>query len=160
MDITKRHITKIVREVNKLTVRTMKAEGIGTGEFDLIHTVRHNPGISQKDICNMLNSDKGAIARRVARLEEKGYLVRKANPKDGRSQLLYATEKAEDLKTSKASVETVFYDWLLEELSEEDKIEFSRILEKLYFRSKAESRAGFPNVTKKLKGEAGEADEK
>lgn len=159
MDITKRQMTKIAREVNKLTVRTMKAEGIGSGEFDLIHIVRHNPGIFQKDICNMLNSDKGAIARRVARLEEKGYLLRKANPKDGRSQLLYATEKAEALKTSKTSVETVFYDWLLEELTDREKEEFSRVLEKLYLRSKTESRAGFPNVTKKLKGEAGDKSE-
>ena len=35
MEITHRQITKIAREVNKFTVRTMKADGIGTAEFDL-----------------------------------------------------------------------------------------------------------------------------
>ena len=33
MDATKRKITKIAREVSKFTVRTMRAEGIGAGEF-------------------------------------------------------------------------------------------------------------------------------
>ena len=87
MDATKRQITKIAREVNKLTLHTMRESGIGTGEFDLIHLVRHEPGISQKEISCRLNMDKGAVARRVASLEQKGYLIRRGNPADGRSQL-------------------------------------------------------------------------
>ena len=47
MDETGRKITKIAREVNKLTVQTMKEDGIGTAEFDFIHLIRHNPGITQ-----------------------------------------------------------------------------------------------------------------
>ena len=87
MDKTKRQITKIAREANKLVIRTMKDDGIGSGEMDLIHLVRHNPGISQKEACLRLNMDKGAVARRTASLEQKGYLTRKENPADGRSQL-------------------------------------------------------------------------
>ena len=83
MDDTKRQITKIAREANKITVRTMRESGIGSGEFDLIHLVRHNPGISQKEVSRELNMDKGATARRVASLEQKGYLTRKANPDGG-----------------------------------------------------------------------------
>ena len=156
MDQSKRQITKIAREANKLVIRTMKEGGIGSGEMDLIHLVRHNPGLSQKEICLQLNMDKGAVARRVASLEQKGYLVRKENPEDGRSQYLYATEKAESLKNSKAAIETVFYDWLLEELSEEDRQEFARILDVLYLRSKKESRSGFPNVTPRLENAEGD----
>ena len=72
----------------------MKDRGIGSGEVDLIHLIRHNPGISQKDASRELNMDKGAVTRRTAILEQKGYLIRKNNPKDGRSRLLYATEQA------------------------------------------------------------------
>ena len=36
MDITERKITKIAREVSKFTVRTLCAEGIGPGEFDVL----------------------------------------------------------------------------------------------------------------------------
>lgn len=43
MDITERKITKIAREVSKFTVRTLCAEGIGPGEFDVLHAIRKNP---------------------------------------------------------------------------------------------------------------------
>ena len=98
MDTTERKITKIAREAGKFTVQMMKEEGIGTAEFDVIHLIRHNPGITQKQVRDTLKSDKGATAKRVASLEHKGYLVRKPNPEDKRSRLLFATEKAEHLK--------------------------------------------------------------
>lgn len=151
MDITKRKITKIARETGKFTVRTLRADGVGTGEFDVIHAVRKNPGITQADICAITGLDKGAVARQTANLEEKGYLIREDNPKDGRSRLLYPTEKANELKNSKASVETAFYEWLLEPLAEEERQEFARILDILYQRCKAESKAGFPEMTRILK---------
>ncbi len=153
MDVTKRQITKIAREANKLTLRMMKEEGIGSGEFDLIHLVRHNPGISQKEAGQELNMDKGAVARRVVSLEHKGYMMRKENPADARSRLLYATPKADSLKNSKASVERAFYAWLLEEFSEEEQQTFCRLLEKLYRRSKAESRSGFVHLQQRLSAE-------
>ena len=75
MDNTERKITKIAREANRFTVQTMKENGIGTAEMDVIHFVRHNPGTTQKEMWEALKIDKGATARRVARLEEKGYLT-------------------------------------------------------------------------------------
>lgn len=155
MDNSKRQITKIAREAAKLTLQVMKEEGIGTAEFDFIHLVRHNPGITQAVIREKLKIDKGAAARRAANLEAKGFLIRKVNPADGRSRLLYATEKAEKLKNSKVSIEAAFYEWLLRDLSPEDREEFCRILQILYERSKSESRQGFPNVTSEIDADGG-----
>lgn len=151
MDATKRQITKIAREVSKFTVRTMRREGVGSGEFDVIHAVRKNPGITQAGVCEITGLDKGAVARQTANLEAKGYLIRRENPADGRSRLLFATEKAERLKNSKAHIESQFYEWLLEALSEEERAEFARLLDILYFRCKAESKAEFPEMSKIIK---------
>ncbi len=154
MDITKRQITKIAREVSKFTVKTMKEEGIGTAEFDFIHLIRHNPGITQAQVREALKIDKGAAARRASSLEAKGYLIRKPNPNDKRSQLLFATDKAEELKVSKTAIESLFYEWLLDELSDDEKQAFCNTLDKLYWRSKNERRDDFQYlskiVTKKL----------
>ena len=152
MDVTNRRITKIAREVNKLVIRAMKETGIGSGELDLIHAVRHSPGASQREIGDQLNMDKGAVARRAASLEKKGYLIRRASPEDGRARMLFATEKAESLKCSKAAVETAFYELLLEELTEEEQETFASLLDRLYRRAKAESRSGFPSVSPRLEG--------
>jgi len=157
MDETERKITKIAREVSKFTVQAMKEEGIGTAEFDYIHLVRHNPGITQAEIRELLKIDKGAAARRTANLESKGYLVRKPNPQDKRSQLLYATEKAESLKVSKTHIESIFYEWLLAELPENEKKAFCQTLDTLYWRSKNQRKAGFADISKLL-SENPEAD--
>ena len=77
MDKTERKMTKIARELNKLTVQAMKEKGIGTAEFDFIHLVRHHPGITQAQLREELKIDKGAAARRAASLEAKGYLIRR-----------------------------------------------------------------------------------
>ena len=109
MDITERKITKIAREAEKLVLLTLREKGVGTAEIDLIHALRHHPGCTQAALAELLHADKAAIARRTKNLEAKGYLVRKASPNDRRSQLLYPTEKAESLKSSKAEIEAEFY---------------------------------------------------
>lgn len=150
MDITKREITKIAREVAKFTARTMKADGIGVAEFDVVHTIRKNPGITQAEICKILGADKGAVAKRTINLEAKGYIRRAENPADGRSQIIFATEKAERLKLSKAHIEALFYEWLLEVLDEEEKNEFARLLDRIYRRCKDEGKTGFVAMTARV----------
>ena len=151
MDITRRKITKIAREVSKFTVQTLRADGIGPSEFDFIHAVRKNPGSTQAEVSRILGIDKAAVARQAARLEAKGYLLRRPNPADGRSQLLYATEQAQQLKNSKARVESLFYQWLAEPLTPEQQAEFAGLLDILYRRCKEESKAGFPHMRERLR---------
>lgn len=152
MDMTRRQITKIAREVSKFTIRSLKLDGIGTSEYDFIHVVRKNPGITQVKVREILGLDKGASARRAASLEAKGYLIRETNPKDARSQLLYATKKADQLKNSKASVEALYYEWLLEDMNQEEQAQFQMSLEKIYRKSKEESKADFPHLNARLEG--------
>ena len=153
MDLTRRRITKIAREVGKFTVRNMRREGVGAAEFDVVHLVHHNPGITQTQVVQALNMDKGAAAKRVASLENKGYLIRRPNPADGRSQLLYATEAADGLRNSKAHIEEVFYTWLLEDLDREEAEQFCATLDKLYQKSKAQRKADFQDVAARLEQE-------
>lgn len=153
MDVTRRKITKIAREVSKFTVRTLKEDGIGPSEFDFIHAVRKNPGITQAGVQKILGIDKAAVARQAASLEAKGYLIKEPNPNDARSRLLYATEKSERLKNSKVHIETLFYGWLSEPLSEEEREKFAALLDVLYRRCKEESKAGFPNMSRLIREE-------
>ena len=145
MDITERKITKIAREAEKLVLLSLREEGVGTAEIDLIHALRHHPGCTQAALAELLHADKAAIARRTKNLEAKGYLVRRDAPDDRRSQLLYPTEKAESLKSSKAEIEAAFYEYLTSALTKDEAAAFAASLHKLYTASKTESRAGFPH---------------
>ena len=146
-----RKISKIARELNKLVLKMTKEDGIGSSEIDLIHLVRHNPGISQKEVGEKLNVDKGAIAKRVVSLEKKGYIYRKNDVNDKRKHYLYALPKAENLKNTKVDIENIFYDWLFLDLDEKEKEMFLDTLDKLYQKSKKESRSDFVNISKKFK---------
>lgn len=145
MDLTERKITKIAREAEKLVLLSLREEGVGTAEIDLIHALRHHPGCTQAALAELLHADKAAIARRTKNLEAKGFLVRQDDPNDRRSQLLYPTEKAEAMKSSKAEIETAFYEYLSSALTAEEAETFANLLNKLYVASKTESRAGFPH---------------
>lgn len=145
MDITERKITKIAREAEKLVLKSLRENGVGTAEIDLIHALRHNPGCTQAKLAEILNADKAAIARRTKNLEAKGYLVRKEDENDKRSRLIYPTDKAETLKASKAEIEASFYEYILSSLSVNEAKTFADLLDKLYIASKTESRAGFPH---------------
>ena len=153
MDITERQITKIAREAEKLVLLSLREEGVGTAEIDLIHALRHHPGCTQAALAELLHADKAAIARRTKNLETKGYLVRRDAPGDRRSRLLYPTEKAERLKSSKAEIEAALYEYLIRVLTEDEAAAFAASLHRLYAASKTESRAGFPhfrNAAKRL----------
>ena len=146
MEHPARKITKIAREAERLVLLAMRRDGIGTAEIDCIHAVRHHPGITQTELAAALNSDKPAIARRTASLDRKGYLRREPNPEDGRSHLLFPTEKAEGLRNAKADAENLFYEYIMAGLSEAERTAFLSALDTLYTRSKEESRAGFPHI--------------
>lgn len=150
MDITKREITKIAREVSRFTVRSLRKEGVGSGELDVLHAVRKTPGISQVEVCRLTGLDKGAVARIAAGLKKKGYITRQDDPNDGRSRLLFPTPEAENLKVSKAHLETCFYDWLLEGLDKKEQEAFCRVLNILYEKCKNESKGGFVNVAERV----------
>lgn len=147
MDPTNRKITKIAREMSKFTQRMLKIEGVGVAEYDFIHVVRKNPGITQKEICEKLGIDKGAAAKRCMNLEAKGYLKKVKNPHDGRSHQIYPCEQAEQLKISKAMVESFAYEWLFEAFNEEETKQFCQLLDKIYQKSKQESKAEFIHLT-------------
>lgn len=148
MDITERKITKIAREAEKLVLLSLREDGVGTAEIDLIHAIRHNPGCTQAKLAEILHADKAAIARRTKNLEAKGFLVRIDDPNDRRSQLIYPTERAETLKSSKAEIEASFYEYIVSALTADEADQFAAMLNKLYIASKTESRAGFPHFVK------------
>lgn len=146
MDATQRKITKIAREATRFTGKVLKDTGLGLSEYEFIHCVRHNPGISQEGVREKLGLDKAAVARRAANLERKGFILRKPDPNDGRGKQLFATERANTVKNSKVVVEAFFYEWLMEEISGDEREIFLSVLDRIYWKSKNERRADFENL--------------
>ena len=158
MDSTQRQITKIAREASRFTGKVLKDTGLGLSEYEFIHCIRHNPGISQEGVREKLGLDKAAVARRAANLEKKGYIIRQADPKDGRGKQLFATEKSDHVNNSKVSVEEFFYEWLLTGIEGAEKEIFLAVLDKIYWKSKKERREDFKNLLALEAGQHGSAE--
>ncbi len=62
-----------------------------------LRQVCRNPGISQDQLAKNLFINKSNVARQVAVLEEKGFLLRKPSCADKRVMELYPTEKAQQI---------------------------------------------------------------
>jgi DNA-binding MarR family transcriptional regulator len=149
MDATKRYITKIARVAHRYTGISLHGSNIGTSEYECLHYISKNSGVSQEKLRSILNIDKASVARMVANLEKKGYVHRVQDEHDKRAKKLFVTDKAVDIKNMTSSVESFFYEWLLEGIDEDEKNTFLKVLSKLYLKSKQERRENFINIKKR-----------
>ena len=69
------------------------------GEFPfLITLMKHEDGITQKELCNDMLVSKSTTSKRITRLEEKGYIRKQRDPDDRRKTRIYLTEKKAEVK--------------------------------------------------------------
>lgn len=84
----------IYRHGRMMHNKAIKEFGLSGQQMVYLRYVFENPGVSQEDIANFLMIDKGAVAKAIKDMMEKGFLRREQNPEDRRAYCLYATEKA------------------------------------------------------------------
>ena len=72
MDPTRRRIRKIDRDAQRFVAQALGNTDLSLSDYDMIHTVRHRPGVTQEELRRLYCLDKSTIARRAAKLEEAG----------------------------------------------------------------------------------------
>ena len=92
--------------------------------------------MSQQELVEDMGVDKAAVTRLVAGLEKAGYVIRTADPKDGRAKVIQATEAALQVKDDVIALEEAYYNWLLEALPEEERETFARQMNLLLQRAR------------------------
>lgn len=84
----------IYRHGRMMHDRAMREFGLSGQQMGYLRFVFENPGVSQEDIASFLMIDKGAVAKGIRDMTERGFLRREQNPEDKRAYCLYATDKA------------------------------------------------------------------
>lgn len=131
MENISRMFNHIYREVHRRSMKYSHDDGLGRGEMRTLIFISRNPGTTQSEICEKFGINKAATARQCASLEEKGLIRREENKNDGRSKLLFQTEKAELMRKDHHTNEENLYDSILEVLTAEEKKELFRLLSKI-----------------------------
>ncbi|MBB3131858.1 DNA-binding MarR family transcriptional regulator [Paenibacillus rhizosphaerae] len=92
-------ISYIHRQNQKRLAKELAPYGIGGGgQHSFLKVILYQPGITQEQLTQQLKFDKATTARSIKQLEASGYIERKPDPDDRRSQLLYPTSKAKQMR--------------------------------------------------------------
>jgi len=70
----------------------MREFGVGVVEWRVLSGAAAAPGARPNDICYMVGIDKGAVARAIRTLGERGLMTTEPGTEDGRSKTLHITE--------------------------------------------------------------------
>jgi DNA-binding MarR family transcriptional regulator len=83
------------RLYNAVAERMKAGTGLGAGHFELLRRVRDHPDARVGDIASAFAIGVGTTSKIVDRLEQQGWLERRANPANRRSSLLALTPAGE-----------------------------------------------------------------
>lgn len=114
----------------------LREEELNSGHYNYVLGIHFNPGISQEQLARHVCLDKCSVTRHLAKLEEGGYVERRASETDKRVMLVYPTDKLEELVPKIREINSQWTDYLLEGLSQEEVEQFEATLLKIARRAK------------------------
>ena len=103
-----RQINIISRCATMYRDRALSDTGLAGCHTPYILALYRIPGCTQEELARDLNVNKSSVARQLAVLEERGFILREPSPGDRRSQLVYPTQWALDLQPR---ILQVLYEW-------------------------------------------------
>lgn len=121
----------IYRHGKMMHDRAVSQFGLTGQQMGYMKMIHDNPGISQEEIVRITRIDKGAVAKSIRDMVDKGYVVRDQNPEDKRAYCLSLTDKAEVICREGDRHCREFEKMLSEGLSEEETELFGMLLEKI-----------------------------
>lgn len=136
-------MAKIMRMVNILSrcqalykADCLREEELSAWHYNYVMPVCHHPGMSQEQLARHVCVDKCNVTRHLAKLEEAGYVERRASESDKRVMLVYPTRKLEDMVPKVREINRAWTDYVLEGLSPEEIQQFEATLLKVARRAK------------------------
>ncbi len=130
--------SKIVRLGNAITwLRNIKMQEyeLTATQSEAIRYILKQPTdreITAKDLIGDLNLSQSTVAGIVKRLEAKGLITRKTDETDARKNAIIITEKGMELEEVLRTNAVATEELLLKGLSDKEKTEFYRLLEKAF----------------------------
>ena len=140
---------RINRWAQGFVARRTRDTGLTPSQIQALRHIGYHKVMSQQELVEDMGVDKAAVTRLVAGLEERGYVIRSADPKDGRAKVLQATEAALQVKDDVIALEEAYYDWLLEGLEPEMRKNFTRAMDLLLQRAKEGRRSCYCEIDAK-----------
>lgn len=117
MNMIGKQINILVRQFNLYLNHELSELNVSATEILYLASLYKEDGLTQDDLASEYVVDKAAVARTVSKMEDKGLITRKDNPKNRRQKQLFLTEKARKIKPELQNVQN---QWLMIMTEDED----------------------------------------
>jgi len=101
LEMPEQHLTVMIHEMSLMVARLFNRQvrevGLTRTQWQVLYWLYHDDGQSQTALAEQLSMAKPPLGRVVDRLEEEGWVVRKADSGDRRVNLVYLTDKVRPL---------------------------------------------------------------
>ena len=121
----------IVRSSQVYLTHRLSEYGINAAEeYILMYLLGHDK-TNQDSIARYFMLDKGSVARSLAKLERKGFIVRSINDENQREKVIRLTDKANCMRETLAEQLVAWQNSMYEGLSEDERRLFETTVEKI-----------------------------
>ena len=91
-------VSEIARLYAAALQRALAPLGLSRAQFVVLGELWLNDGMTQRELAERLGLEQATMANTLARMQRDGLITRKPHPDDGRSQQIWLTGRAKDLK--------------------------------------------------------------
>lgn len=125
MSILQRKIFKVINE------KVSKEYMLHPGQIPMLFLIQKHPGISQREIAQIMDVEPGTVAVMLKRMEKSELVYRQEDSKDRRISRVFLTERAQEILNSVRIVVKDIENSLMTALSEEEKKQLYDLLYKI-----------------------------
>ena len=129
------YISKIREKVNRLIESEMShsgLEGIVTSHGDIIYALFNRQRMTMAEIAGKIGRDKSTVTALVDKLVKLGYVVKERDTQDSRIVYVTLTEQGRELQPVFEAISVKVLDTFYSGVSESEKTELARLLDKIY----------------------------
>jgi DNA-binding MarR family transcriptional regulator len=116
----------------ELFLERLAPYGLKPVDFSVMSTIRHNPGVTSRQLCASLNLLPPNLVGLIQSLEARGLIERKPHPHDGRAVGLHVTTKGQALMVRAEQVATELEIEKTAKLTPSERASLLELLQKIY----------------------------
>ena len=128
-----KYISIIHRTGSSFLSKEFSKFNIGSGQYMYLIHLYKNDGLSQEELTEILNIDKGTTAKSIKKLETEGFVMRVKDKNDKRINRVYLTPKAWEIKDEFLSSINAWENTLTSNLSYAEKEQALTLLKKITY---------------------------
>ena len=128
-----KYISIIHRTGSSFLSKEFSKFNIGSGQYMYLIHLYKNDGLSQEELTEILNIDKGTTAKSIKKLETEGFVMRVKDKNDKRINRVYLTPKALEIKDEFLSSINAWENTLTSNLSYAEKEQALTLVKKITY---------------------------